>query len=312
MNPGKVLVIFLAIIGYAGLGSTGWAREIHIPSEAVLTGHVVIADWFNKEEYGKVVAREFQAWPGDRGWKSADWFDVRIEARPGDVIVLAPGIHKADIWIYTPYLTVMTDPEGETLAEIWGTLEIDADAVTLDRIVVIGGRKEGSSGHGIEINREFVNRMTIRDCRSENNEWTGIHLIGPRGEIQELRVERCEITGNGLDGLDAQSIQHLVLADCRITGNGRNNPVGVGVRVGSYMGAVDIRRCEISENAMDGLSAKFSTYLYVVECRIVHNGTNNTKGVGIRIGTGVETFVEHENVVSQNRFADVYYEEEEE
>ena len=311
MNPRKAVILLLLLAGCAGTVIAGWAREIHIPSEVVLTGHVVIADWFQREEYGKMVTREFQAWPGDRGWKSADWFDVRIEAQPGDVIVLAPGIHKADVWIYTPYLTVTTDPDEESLAELWGTLEIDADAVTLDRIAVVGGRKEGSSGHGIEINREFVNRITIRDCRSENNEWTGIHLIGPRGEIQELRVERCQIIGNGLDGLDAQSVRHLVLADCRIIGNGGNNPVGVGVRVGSDMGAVDIRRCEISENAMDGLSARTSTYLYVVECTIVQNGTINTEGVGIRIGTEVETFVEHDNAISQNRSANIYYEEEE-
>jgi len=310
MQTRALSVMVIGLILFCTL--SGLAREIHLPAEGVLSGHVVIADWFYRVEKDAVIPRDFHAWPGDRGWKSADWFDVRIEAHPGDVIVLAPGIYKADIWVYTPHLTVTTDPDDEErLAEIWGTLEIDADAVTLDRIAVIGGRKEGSSGHGIEINREFVDRMTIRDCRSENNEWTGIHLIGPRGEIQELRVEGCEIIGNGLDGLDAQSIQHLVLADCLITGNGWNNPVGVGVRVGSYMGAVDIRRCEISENAMDGLSAKSSNYLYVAECTIVQNGTSNTEGVGIRIGVGVETFVEHENVVSQNRFADVYYEEEE-
>jgi hypothetical protein len=288
------------------------AREIHLPAEGALFGHVVIADWFTKIEKGVVVAREFQAWPGDRGWRSADWFDGRIEAHPGDVIVLSPGTYKVDIWVYTPNLTITTEPDEERLAEIWGTLEIDADRVTLDRIAVTGARKEGSSGHGIEINREFVNRMTLRDCRSENNEWTGVHLIGPRGEIQELCLERCQIAGNGLDGLDAQSIQHLVLTECQITGNGWNNPVGVGVRVGSYMGAVDVRECEISENAMDGLSAKACSYLYISDCTIVQNGKRNEEGVGIRIGTEVKAFVEHDNVVSQNRFANVYYEEEEE
>jgi hypothetical protein len=285
------------------------AREIHLPAEGALSGQVVIADWFYRVEKDVVVPREFQAWPGEHGRRSSDWFTARIEAHPGDVIILSPGVYKADVWVYTPSLSILTDPSAEGTAEIWGTLEIDADRVILDGIAVTGARKEGSSGHGIEINREVVKRMTIRNCRSEKNEWTGIHLIGPRGEIEELRVENCRIVENGLDGLDAQSIAHLVVSDCVITGNGAKNDVGVGVRIGSFMGTVEITGSKISENGMDGLSAKSGTLLTVSGCTITANGWNNERGVGVRIGAAVDRFEQHESVIGGNRFANIYYEE---
>ena len=233
------------VAGVIVLGLTGMGKEIPIPQEAMLGGKVVIAEtgsFYEKGKDGELVPREFQAWPGDHGWRSADWFDVRIEADRGDVIVLAPGTHTADVWIFAPAITITTQPNAEATAEIWGTVEIDADSVTLDSIAVIGPRKDNSSGHGIEVNRELINHITIRNCRVEGNEWMGIHVIGPRGEILELRVENCHVVDNGSFGIEAQSVRTLVITGCTITGNSE------GVHVGSNVETVKMHDNVITGN----------------------------------------------------------------
>lgn len=225
------LVVGAIILSLAGMG-----KEILIPQEAILSGNVVIAEWFYTEgKDGEPVPREFQAWPGKGGLRSADWFDVRTEVDRGDVLVLAPGLYKADVWIFTPGLTVTTDPDTDKIAEIWGTVEIDADNVTLDRIAVTGPQKGFSSGHGIEVNRELIDRVTIRNCRIERNEWMGIHVIGVRGEINELRVENCHVINNGSFGIEAQSVAKLIITGCTISGNSE------GVHVGSNVEQVEMR-----------------------------------------------------------------------
>ncbi len=224
------------VAGAIVLGLAGMGKEISVPREAMLSGNVVIAEWFYKKgKDGELIPREFQAWPGDHGVRSADWFDVRIEADPDDVLALSPGLYKADVWIFTPDLTVTTQSEGEKIAEIRGTVEIDADSVTLDSIAVIGPRKPHCSGHGIEINRELINRIVIRNCRVEGNEWMGIHVVGVRGEINELRVENCHVLNNGSFGIEAQSVRKLVIIGCTISGNSE------GVHVGSHVDQVEMR-----------------------------------------------------------------------
>ena len=115
-------------------------RQIHIPSDVEVFGHVIIAEtgaFYEETKDGELIPQEFQVWPGEHGIRSSDWFDVRIEADRGDIIVLAAGVHKADVWIFAPDVTVTTDPASESLGQFWGTVEIDADGVTLDRIGVI-------------------------------------------------------------------------------------------------------------------------------------------------------------------------------
>ena len=236
-DPFAVVIVAVLLFGLSGFG-----REIRLPEDAPLAGQVVIADWFYKQEGDELVPREFQAWPGKGGMRSADWFDGRIKANRGDVIVLAPGLYKADLWVFTPGLTITTEAAAEALGEIWGTVEIDADNVTLDRIAVVGPRKEDSSGHGIEVNREVVNRVAIRNCRIEENEWMGIHIIGPRGEIGELRVEDCQILENGSFGIEAQSVKRLVITGCTITANSE------GLHIGSYVETVEMHDNVIAGN----------------------------------------------------------------
>jgi len=211
------------------------AETIYLPSEVTLSGTILVAESFYETVEDVLVPLQFQAWPGSHGMRDADWFDVRIEAHPGDLIVLTPGLYKVDLWVFTPQITITTEPNTEEIAEIWGTVEIDADKVTLDRIAVTGPRKQNSSGHGIEVNREVIDRITIRNCHIEENEWTGIHIIGPRGEISELLVEDCRLIANGMDGMDAQSVENLIITGCTITDNGWNLDQGVGVRIGSYV-----------------------------------------------------------------------------
>ena len=238
--------LFFVLVGIACtlVGVVGCGKQIHIPGDVQVFEHVIIAEtgsFYEKGRDGELVPREFQAWPGDHGWRSADWFDVRIEADRGDVIVLAPSLHKFDLWVFSPAITITTQPNAETTAEIWGTVEIDADDVTLDRIAVTGPRKDNSSGHGIEVNRELINRIIIRNCRIEANEWMGIHVIGPRGEITELRVENCHVVDNGSFGIEAQSVRTLVITGCTITGNSE------GVHVGS-----NVKTVEMHDNVITG------------------------------------------------------------
>jgi len=230
------LILVLVGIACALVGVAGCGKQIHIPGDVEVFGHVIIAEtglFYEKGRDGELVPVEFQAWPGDHGWRSADWFDVRIEADRDDVIVLAPSLHKFDLWVFSPAITITTQPNAETTAEIWGTVEIDADGVTLDRIGVIGPKKGNSSGHGIEINPKVVKFVTVRNCLIKNNEWYGIHVLGP-GDIIELRVENCEVIDNGSFGIEAQSVRTLVITGCTITGNSE------GVHVGSNVQAVEM------------------------------------------------------------------------
>ena len=253
--------LFFVLVGIACtlVGVVGCGKQIHIPGDVQVFEHVIIAEtgsFYEKGRDGELVPREFQAWPGDHGWRSADWFDVRIEADRGDVIVLAPSLHKFDLWVFSPAITITTQPNAETTAEIWGTVEIDADDVTLDRIAVTGPRKDNSSGHGIEVNRELISHITIRNCRSAENEWTGIHIIGPRGTIDELRVEDCELVHNGMDGMDAQSVVNLIITGCTITDNGWDFEHGVGVRIGSFVEHVEMHDNRIWGNRLTDVYQK--------------------------------------------------------
>jgi len=226
------------------------AREIRLPDEALLTGTVLIAERFveivgrEKEE----VPLEFPVWPGDRGLRPSTWFTTLVEAHPGDTITISPGAYTAQIWIFTDGVTVRTDPEEEELAWIRGTVEVDADGVLLERIGVTDSGDQRDSGHGFEVHRDLVGRVTIRSCRAEGNRWTGIHIIGSTGAIQELRVEDCVLIDNGMDGMDASSIIFVVVTGCTITGNGWDQANGVGVRIGHSVGRIELSNNTIESN----------------------------------------------------------------
>jgi hypothetical protein len=224
------------------------AREIHLPEEGALIGNVLIAERFEETVGRNVVPIQFQAWPGKSGLRDATWFTVRIEAHPGDVLILAPGAYEAEIWVFVRGITLMTDPESEELATIHGTIEIDADRVTLERVGVTNSSDPKDSGHGIEVNGDEVDTIIIRDCVSSGNRWTGIHMIGTSGTIREMRVENCELNDNGMDGLDAKHMTRLVITGCTITGNGWDLANGVGVRIGHYVEEVVLEDNVIENN----------------------------------------------------------------
>ena len=223
------------------------AKEIRIPAEATLQGSVLIAERFEEWNGDEWVPLEFPAWPGDSGVRASNWFTVRIEAHPDDVLILDPGEYTAQIWIFSPGITVMTVPGSDELATILGTVEVDADGVILERIGVTDSANLRDSGHGIEIHREFVDSVTVRGCRSSENRWTGLHIVGARGRIRELRIEGCELVDNGMDGMDAISVDRLVIVGCTITGNGRDWSDGVGVRIKSL-----VLEIEMSDNVIEG------------------------------------------------------------
>ena len=237
-------VILLLVLGNC-LSVSG--KEIRIPADAPLQSSVLIAERFEEWNGDEWVPLEFPAWPGDNGVRTSDWFAVHIEAHPGDVLILDPGEYTAQIWIFSPEITVMTAPGSDGLATILGTVEIDAGGVILERIGVTDSGNPRDSGHGIEIHREFVDSVTVRGCRSFENRWTGLHIVGARGRIRELRVEDCELGDNGMDGMDAITVDRLVIVGCTITGNGRDWSDGVGVRIGS-----SVLQIEMVDNVIEG------------------------------------------------------------
>jgi len=206
--------------------------EIHIPADAPFAGTVLIAESFYEIVDDKEVPLEVAVWQGANGVRNTEWFDTRIEAHPGDVVILDPGQYKVDVWILAPQITLTTDQDTGGIADIWGTVEVDADGVILDHIAVTGPRKDSSSGHGIEVNRELVDTITIRGCLIEGNEWMGIHVIGPRGMISEMRIENCVVKDNGSYGIEAQSVDLLIITGCKITGNDQ------GIHIGSNIDSV--------------------------------------------------------------------------
>jgi len=253
MGRGLLLAMLLVAGSVFGLS----AREIRIPQEARLWGQVVIAEWFyqvvHQVPHDVMQARTFEAWPGrDDPVPASDDFDVRIEAHPGDVLVLEPGQYTADLFVYTPNITIRTDPKSSGNASIWGTIEVDSTGVTLDHLIVTGPRKcvgnACSSGHGIEVNRLFVRSITIRNVRVEDRDWVGIHVIGPNGQMSLVQIENCELVHNGMDGMDAQSTDRLVITGSTITDNGWDNAQGVGVRIGMNVGQVEMTGNVIERN----------------------------------------------------------------
>lgn len=235
-------IVSALLVGLSGVG-----REIRIPDEVSVAGTVLIAERFVETVGGEEVPIEFPVWPGDRGLRPSTWFTTKIEAHPGDVLTLAPGSYDIEIWIFADRVTVRTDPEADELAWIRGTVEIDADGVLLERIGVTDSVDSTGSGHGFEVHRDPVNRLTIRSCRAEGNRWTGIHILGATGSIEELRVEDCRLIGNGMDGMDASSTKRLVVTGCTITGNGWDQANGVGVRIGCC-----VEQVELSDNLIEG------------------------------------------------------------
>lgn len=243
-----VAVTILLVVGQLAL-----AREIHVPLDVQLSGNVLIAEQFGEYSGDEWIPIEFPAWPGERGLRPSSWFSVLIEAHPGDVLILAPGAYECQLWIFTPQITVMTDPESAELAVVQGTIEIDADRVTLERIGVTDSSLSGTSGHGIEINGKLLDYVTIRQCRSSGNRWTGIHMIGTRGRIVEMRVESCELVDNGMDGMDANNIEHLIVTGCTITGNGWDLSNGVGIRIGSNVQTAELDNNIVANNRSEDI-----------------------------------------------------------
>jgi len=235
------------------VGQLALAREIRVPQEVQLGGSVLIAEQFGEYINDEWVPIEFPAWPGERGLRPSSWFNVLIEAHPGDVLILAPGAYQAQLWIFAPQITIMTDPEYAELAVIQGTIEIDADRVLLERIGVTNSALPGDSGHGIEINRNRVDYITIRQCRSYGNRWTGIHMIGVSGRIIEMRVEDCELVDNGMDGMDANWMNSLIVTGCTITGNGWDLANGVGIRIGSNVQMVELESNIVANNRSEDI-----------------------------------------------------------
>jgi hypothetical protein len=240
-------VLVLATMVLAAAWPVG-AREIRLPEEAPLRGTVLVAEAFTQVIGKEVLPLEYPVWPGSDGIRPATWFSVLIEAHPGDVLILAPEDYEVQIWIFTPNLTVRTDPEASRLALIRGTIEVDADGVTLDRLAVTSSSQSGTSGHGIEVNRNRVRSITIRDCSSSQNRWTGIHIIGVNGTIEEMRVERCILQDNGMDGMDSTSIRSLIVVGCTITGNGWGLATGVGIRIGHFVDDVQLTDNVVTDN----------------------------------------------------------------
>jgi parallel beta-helix repeat protein len=220
-----VAVAFLVVL----LNMVAFGAEIHLPADAQLSGTVLIAESFYKMVDDEPVPLPIAVWQGANGMRDTDWFDTRIEAHPGDSIVISPGQYQVDIWIFTPNVTLTTDPSSEEMADIWGTVEIDADNVILDGIAVTGPRKNMSSGHGIEVNREVLNTVTIRNCLVEGNEWMGIHVIGPRGRIETMIVENCVVKNNASFGIECQTTANLIITGCTVTGNGQGIHIGSNV-----------------------------------------------------------------------------------
>jgi len=241
------LMRWLILLPLLGGCMAATAEEIRIPEEAILQGSVLIAERFEEWDGNERVPLEFPAWPGDNGARTSDWFTVRIEAHAGDVLILDPGEYTAQVWIFSPGVTIMTMPGADGLAIIRGTVEIDADGVVLERIGVTDSTNPRDSGHGIEIHREFVNTVTVRGCRSFENRWTGLHIIGARGRIRELRVEGCDLIDNGMDGMDALSVDLLIVVGCTITGNGWDWSDGVGVRI-----KAGVTEIEMADNVIEG------------------------------------------------------------
>ena len=130
-------------------------------------------DWFYEQvDRDTVVPRTFEVYQGVMKDADAAFINAKVVAQPGDVIILAPGDYTVNLWVFTEGVIVQTADDADSLAAIHGSLEIDADRVTLERLAVVD-----SEAHGIEINRERVRVVTIRGCRSENNAWIGIHLM---------------------------------------------------------------------------------------------------------------------------------------
>jgi len=250
----KAILVAGTILLIVGLLAS--AREIHVPQDIQLSGNVLIAEQFVEYSGDEWIPIEFPAWPGDQGWKPSSWFSVLIEAHPGDVVILAPGMYEAQLWIFTSQITILTDPESADLAVVQGTIEIDADRVTLERISVTNSPLSGTSGHGIEVNGRLLDYVTIRQCCSSGNRWTGIHMIGTRGRIVEMRVENCELIDNGMDGMDANNIEHLIVTGCTITGNGCNLTNGVGVRIGSNVEIVELENNIVEDNRSEDIYRK--------------------------------------------------------
>jgi nitrous oxidase accessory protein NosD len=67
------------------------------------------------------------------------------------------------------------------------------------------------------------------------------------GTIDVMRIEGCFLQGNGMDGMDAVSIDQLIVTGCTITGNGTNMSTGVGIRINRF-----VRDVELSANTVTG------------------------------------------------------------
>ena len=105
-------LIFVAFIFTLLIGFSALSEEIHLPDSTPLSGTVLIAESFYEQVKGEddPVPIQFEAWQNGV-MRSSDWFDVRIEAHPGDVIFLAPRLYTADLWVFVRGITITTEPD---------------------------------------------------------------------------------------------------------------------------------------------------------------------------------------------------------
>jgi hypothetical protein len=213
---------------------------------------------------------------------SLPWLQERVtQARPGDIISLAPGTYALSDSLVVDKAVVLRGEEGADATTLMGPatnscvrlLHPDAalEGLTITR---------GSSPQGGGV---YATGGALRDCTITGNAATGgsgggVFADGP------MTVERCVVDANAADfggGIEAQG--DLTVIDCVISGN-EAHVDGGAVYAGA---AVSISRSTIRDNRSGrnagGCAISHRADLVLSECRIESNEAARGAGGGVHV-----------------------------
>lgn len=220
------------------------------------------------------------------------------EARPGDTLELARGVHRGPLRILSP-IVLRGEPGAVVEGGGHGTvIEIGASGTQIERLQVRGaGKQVLTIDSGIHV---LATGVTLRDLTLADV------LYGIYGERADgLTVERCRLTGrvNPLDesgdgnGIHLWSCRDAAVRDCDVTHflDGVYLSFADGARVETTrlhdQGRYGLHTMYCQQNAFvrdtltrnaAGCAIMFSNHLEVASCSIVHNRGPRTYGLLLR------------------------------
>jgi hypothetical protein len=190
-------------------------------------------------------------------------------AQEGAIIKIAKGTYKEDLELPCGNITLQgadaatTIIRGEDIEDSEYRERAAAVIVSLYSDVVIDNISVEGGDDGILLKASTV----VSNCRIRNNSRNGVHVDNYFGDVSNVTISNCKITGNGecaifLSGNSYKLITNI--SNCVISSNFSDG-------IYSYLGELAVQFCTIFDNIGDGVYITNANNSTITNCIISDN-----------------------------------------